>query len=209
MLSVVAVCLLGGDGQAQGLPLRELLGNGDTVRGEEGRHKACPYGIFWRMLTSFGGERAGTRPAPTRFSGDWRRCAGGRGQAQGLPLRDFLANVDFVRGGEGRHEACPYGIFWRMLTSFGGKRAGTRPAPARFSGDWRRCAGGRGQAQGLPLRDFLANVDFVRGGEGRHKACPYGILWRLETLDGGERAGTRPAPTGAGRMADAVGGGGD
>ena len=47
-----------------------------------------------------------------------------------------------------------------------------------------RLWGGKGQAQGLPLpfADWRA--------EGRHKACPY------LPLTGGQRAGTRPAPTG-------------
>ncbi len=88
-----------GRGQAQGLPLP--FANWRA----KGRHKACPY------LSLFGGQRAGTRPAPTF------RYLEGKGQAQGLPLPFAIWRA------KGRHKACPY------LSLFGGQRAGTRPGP--------------------------------------------------------------------------------
>ena len=116
---------------------------------EEGRHKACPY------LPLFGGQGAGTRPAPTGALGGRAgtrpdptfRCLEGRGQAQGLPLPFAV-----WRAG-GRHKACPY------LPLFGGQGAGTRPAPTGALGGRAgtrpdptfRCLEGRGQAQGLTL----------------------------------------------------------
>ena len=73
-----------GRGQAQGWPLPSADWRA------EGRHKACPY------LPLTGGQRAGTRLAPT-FP-----CLEGRGQAQGLPL----PSADWRT--KGRHKACPY-----------------------------------------------------------------------------------------------------
>ena len=162
-----------GGGQAQGLPLLDLWG--------EGRHKACPYRCV-------GGEReggvcrrtwAGTRPAPTGALGEKGKaaCAGVLGQAQGLPLQVRWGRKGRHKacpyrtfGGEGRHKACPYRCVGGRAgtrpapTGPLGGRAGTRPAPTGPLGKkgMARWAGVLGQAQGLPYRCVGG-----RGGKGK------------------------------------------
>jgi len=48
-LAGIVVRLLGGPGQARGLPLREHLGAMAVamVETDKGGHKACPYGNVW------------------------------------------------------------------------------------------------------------------------------------------------------------------
>ena len=150
--------VLGGTGQAQGLPLRGAQGVGQRGLDRMGLLAAVPG--YWV-------ERAGTRPAPTGGAGAgsgrwlgrsiWRRRSGvrGKGQAQGLPLRGrgggkqtMARSVHFAAalwywGGKGRHKACPYG------RRGGGQRGLDRMGLlAAALGYW----GGKGQAQGLPLR---------------------------------------------------------
>ncbi len=108
--------LVGGTGQAQGLPLRCGVGGWDWLAGL-GRHKACPYGAGWvdgrvgwdwagtrpaptarcGWMGLVGGTRAGTRPAPT-VRGGWMGVLGGTGQARGLPLRCGVGGWDWVAG---------------------------------------------------------------------------------------------------------------
>ena len=126
---------VGAGGQARGLPLRDLLGD--------------------RSHLGWAG-RAGTRPAPTgSLGGSQPPWVGAGGQARGLPLRDLLGDRSHLGWAqEGRHEACPYGIFWGIAATLGGRRrAGTRPAPTgSFGGLQPPWVGAGGQARGLPLR---------------------------------------------------------
>ena len=176
-------------GQAQGLPLRERGGGCDGGAGCDDRAGTRPAptgavrGLRWRR----GLRRLGRHKACPYGSGEgvaMAARAATTGQAQGLPLRERGGGCD---GGAGCDD-----------------RAGTRPAPT-------------GAGRGLRWRRGLRRM-------GRHKACPYGdgegvaMAARAATTgqaqglplrergggcDGGagcdDWAGTRPAPTGAGR----------
>ena len=132
-------------------------------RGDEGRHKACPYRVGVQIVEAV--------PRATR------------GQAQGLPLQERYGGLRRPCRGrrEGRHKACPY-------------RVGVQIAEAVPRAT-------RGQAQGLPLQERYGGLRRPCRGrrEGRHKACPYrsGMGDCGGRAEGDERAGTRPAPTGA------------
>ena len=58
------VQILGGIGQAQGLPLLDTLETVKTLgEAREGRHKACPYLILLGIATSLGQAREGRHKA--------------------------------------------------------------------------------------------------------------------------------------------------
>ena len=126
---------------------------------------------------------AGTRPAPTGIQRyrDASQIGGGRGQAQGLPLRGFRDTGMRPRSGGARAgtRPAPTGSVWGCWRRRrDGGRAGTRPAPTGIQRyrDASRIWGGCGQAQGLPLQAFDDSGMRPRFGVGvgRHKACPYG-----------------------------------
>ena len=98
--------LVGGIGQAQGLPLRCGVGGWDWVAGR--------------------GQAQGL-PLPCGVGGwDW---SAGRGQARGLPLPCGVGGWDWVAGrGQAQGLPLPCGVGgWELMR--GGTRAGTRPAP--------------------------------------------------------------------------------
>ena len=159
-------------GQAQGLPLRNLLGGwrgrcglaaragtrpaptepfGGMARavwfGCQGRHKACPYGTFWGDgeggVVWLPGQAQGL---PLRnLLGGWRgRCGlAARAGTRPAPTEPFGGMARAVWFGcQGRHKACPYGTFW------GDGEGGVVWLP--------------GQAQGLPLRNLLGGILLAR-----------------------------------------------
>ena len=148
------------------------------------------------FVQDFGGQRAGTRPAPTEPLGGVcnRRGGGARGQAQGLPLLDRLAGFATAVGvaargqaqglpptgslggiatavgvaHEGRHKACPYGITWGGLQPQWGVAREGRP-------------------QGLPLRMV------ARGVEHRSLTEPFQLSHDGGAYEGGRCGGNPPA----------------
>ena len=108
------------------------------------------------------------------------RRAGGRCPL-GAPLR--LDDVGAHTGWEGTHKGCRYGVGCRHAHGVECTHKVVPPV-----GLWARTRRGRG---GVPLRDFFINVACVRG-EGTHKGCPYGWIWRRRH---GRATGEQKPPT--------------
>ena len=101
--------LVGGIGQAQGLPLRCGVGGWDWVAGL-GRHEACPY----RAECMNGiGRRVEGRHKACPYRAEWVVGIGWRdeGRHKACPYRaEWVVGIGWRV--EGRHKACPYRAEW-------------------------------------------------------------------------------------------------
>ena len=181
-------------GQAQGLPLRQRGGGCDGGAG-------CD-------------DRAGTRPAPTAAGRGlrWRRGLRRPGRHKACPYGDGEGVAMAARAATtGQAQGLPLrqhgegvagrGLRWRR----GPRRPGRHKACPYGSGEgvaMAARAATTGQAQGLPLRQRGGGCDCGAGCDDRAGTRPAPTA-AGRGLDGGagrdERAGTRPAPTAAGR----------